>query len=175
MILKLKRTPGLYLVGFMGCGKTTVGRMLARRLGWRFSDLDEEIEARAQMTISEIFERFGEEQFRQLEHEALKRRIADIARGVPWVVAVGGGCFAQPRNYQLISDNGVSIWLDAPLEMLRARVAQSSARPLARDPAKFEELYHARRPFYEKADYRIAIGPGGSAEAVEEILRLPIF
>lgn len=175
MILKLKRTPGIYLVGFMGCGKTTVGRMLARRLGWRFSDLDEEIEARAQMTISEIFERFGEEQFRQLEHEALKRRIADIARGVPWVVAVGGGCFAQPRNYQLISDNGVSIWLDAPLEMLRARVAQSSSRPLARDPAKFEELYHARRPFYEKADYRIGIGPGGSAEAVEEILRLPIF
>lgn len=175
MILKLKRTPGIYLVGFMGCGKTTVGRMLARRLGWRFSDLDEEIEAREQMTISEIFERFGEEQFRQLEHEALKQRIADIARGVPWVVAVGGGCFVQPRNYQLIADNGISIWLDAPLEMLRARVAQSQGRPLARDPAKFEELYHARRPFYEKADYRIEIGPGGSAEAVEEILRLPIF
>ncbi len=175
MILKLKRTPGIYLVGFMGCGKTTVGRMLARRLGWRFSDLDEEIEARAQMTISEIFERFGEDHFRQLEHEALKHRIADIARGVPWVVAVGGGCFAQPRNFQLIADNGISIWLDAPLEMLRARVAQSSSRPLARDPAKFEELYHARRPFYEKADYRIEIGLGGSAEAVEEILRLPIF
>jgi shikimate kinase len=175
MILKLKRTPGIYLVGFMGCGKTTVGRMLARRLGWRFSDLDEEIEARAQMTINEIFERFGEDHFRQLEHEALKRRVADIARGVPWVVAVGGGCFAQPRNFQLISDHGISIWLDAPLEMLRARVGQSSSRPLARDPAKFEELYHARRPFYEKADYRIEIGPGGSAEAVEEILRLPIF
>ncbi|MCS7041385.1 MAG: shikimate kinase [Bryobacteraceae bacterium] len=175
MILKLKRTPGIYLVGFMGCGKTTVGRMLARRLGWRFADLDEDIEARAQMPITEIFERFGEEEFRQMEHEALRRRIADIARGVPWVVAVGGGCFAQPRNYELISNNGISIWLDAPLEMLRARVAQSTTRPLARDPAKFEELYHARRPAYEKADYRIEIGPGGSAEAVEDILRLPIF
>ncbi|GIU74651.1 MAG: shikimate kinase [Bryobacteraceae bacterium] len=175
MILKLKRTPGIYLVGFMGSGKTTVGRMLARRLGWRFADLDEDIEAHAQMSINEIFDRFGEEHFRQLEHEALRRRVADIARGVPWVVAVGGGCFAQPRNYELISNNGISIWLDAPLEMMRARVAQSSTRPLARDPAKFEELYQARRASYEKADYRIEIGPGGSAEAVEQILQLPIF
>jgi len=175
MILKLKRTPGIYLVGFMGCGKTTVGRMLARRLGWRFSDLDDDIEARAQMSINEIFDRFGEEEFRRMEHEALRRRVAEIARGVPWVVAVGGGCFAQPRNYQLISDNGISIWLDAPLELVRARISQSATRPLARDPARLEELYHARRPAYEKADYRIEVGPGGSAAAVEDILKLPIF
>ncbi len=175
MILRLKRTPGIYLVGFMGCGKTTVGRALARRLGWRFADLDEDIEASQQMSINEIFDRFGEDEFRRLEHEALKRRVADIARGAPWVLAVGGGCFAQNRNYELISDNGISIWLDAPLDMIRARIAHSSSRPLARDPEKFEELYHARRPAYEKADYRIEVGPGGSPEAVEKILQLPIF
>ena len=175
MILKLKRTPGIYLVGFMGCGKSTVGRTLARRLGWRFADLDEDIEARQQMTINEIFDRLGEEEFRRLEHEALKRRIADISRGVPWVLAVGGGCFAQPANYTLISDNGVSIWLDAPLELIRSRIAHSTSRPLARDPERFEQLYHVRRTAYEKADYRIEIGPGGSPEAVEQILQLPIF
>lgn len=175
MILKLKRTPGIYLVGFMGSGKTTVGRALARRLGWRFADLDDDIESRQQMTINEIFDRFGEEEFRRLEHEALKKRIADIARGVPWVLAVGGGCFAQPRNAELIANNGVSIWLDVPLEMIRSRIAHSGTRPLARDPVKFEELYQARRQAYEKADYRIEVGPGGSAEAVEQILQLPIF
>lgn len=175
MILKLKRTPGIYLVGFMGCGKTTVGRALARRLGWRFADLDEDIESRQQMTINEIFDRLGEEEFRRIEHEALKKRVADIAHGVPWVLAVGGGCFAQPRNAELMANNGISIWLDAPLEMIRARIAHSGTRPLARDPAKFEELYQTRRAAYEKADYRIEIGPGGSAEAVEKILQLPIF
>lgn len=175
MILKLKRTPGIYVVGFMGCGKTTVGRALARRLGWRFADLDEDIESLRQMTINEIFDRLGEEEFRRMEHEALKKRVADIARGVPWVVAVGGGCFAQARNYELMANNGISIWLDVPIEMIRARIAHSGTRPLARDPAKFEELYHARRPSYEKADYRIEVGPGGSAEAVEKILQLPIF
>ncbi len=175
MILKLKRTPGIYLVGFMGCGKTTVGRALARRLGWRFADLDDDIESRQQMTINEIFDRMGEEGFRRIEHEVLKKRVADIARGVPWVLAVGGGCFAQARNAELMANHGISIWLDAPIEIVRARIAQSGTRPLARDPARFEQLYHERRSAYEKADYRIEVGPGGSPEAVEKILQLPIF
>ena len=88
MILKLKRTPGLYLVGFMGSGKSTVGRSLAKSLGWRFADLDEDIESREQMPITEIFEKRGEDDFRRAEHDALKRRISDVARGVPWVIAV---------------------------------------------------------------------------------------
>jgi shikimate kinase len=175
MILKLKRTPGIYLVGFMGSGKSTAGRGLARALGWRFADLDEDIESRRQMSIPEIFDKLGEAEFRALEHQCLKRRIHDIERGVPWVLALGGGCFAQPENLDLIQQNGISIWLDAPLDMVRARVAHSSHRPLARDAEKFEELYHARREHYEKADYRIEIGLGGSAEAVEVILKLPIF
>ena len=175
MILKLKRTPGLYIVGFMGSGKSTVGRALAKHLGWRFADLDEDIEAREQVPIAQIFDERGEEEFRRVENEALKRRISDIARGVPWVLAVGGGCFAQARNLELMTNHGLSLWLDAPLELIRSRVAHSTHRPLARDPDKFEELYHSRRLSYEKADYRIEVGPSGSPGAVEDILQLPIF
>ena len=175
MILKLKRTPGLFLVGFMGSGKSTVGRSLARHLGWRFADLDEDIESREQMTISEIFEKLGEEQFRRAETSALERRIVDVSRGVPWVVAVGGGCFTQALNIDLVQNHGVSIWLDAPLEMIRARIGGSSHRPLARDPRQLEDLYHGRRCSYERADYRVVIAGGGSDAAVEEILRMPLF
>lgn len=175
MILKLKRTPGLYLVGFMGSGKSTVGRGVARHLGWRFTDLDEDIEARAQMTISAIFETRGEESFRALESEVLRWRVQDVARGIPWVIAVGGGCFARPDNLEVIQNHGISIWLDAPLEMIRARIAGSTHRPLAQDPKRFAELYEQRRAAYEKADYRIEIGHDGSPGAVEAILRLPLF
>ncbi len=175
MILKLKRTPGIYIVGFMGSGKSTVGRGLAKHLGWRFADLDEDIEAREQMPITQIFDTRGEDDFRRLEHDALKRRIADVARGVPWVIAVGGGCFAQSRNFDLITNHGLSIWLDTPLEMIRSRIASSTSRPLARDPEKFEQLFHARREAYQKADYRVEVTASGSPGAIEAILDLPIF
>lgn len=175
MILKLKRTPGLYLVGFMGSGKSTVGRAVARHLGWRFADLDEDVESKARMPISRIFEVEGEEGFRKLETEVLLWRVQDIARGVPWVIAVGGGCFARDDNFEIIQNHGVSIWLDAPLEMILARVAGSTHRPLAKDKERFMRLYEERRPAYERADYHIEIGPEGSLGAVEAILRLPLF
>lgn len=175
MILKLKRTPGIYMVGFMGSGKTTVGRSLARHLGWRYADLDEDIESKAQKTIPEIFDEMGEQLFRQLENEMLQRRVHDVARGVPWVLSLGGGCFAQEQNFDLIQNHGVSIWLDAPLEMIKARIAGSSHRPLARDPAKFEELFNSRRSCYEKAHYRIPVSSEGSSGALKAILELPLF
>jgi shikimate kinase len=175
MILKLKRTPGIYLVGFMGCGKSTVGRHIAKHMGWRYADLDEDIEGREQMSIPEIFDQKGEVEFRRIEAEMLNRRVHEIAKGVPWVVALGGGCFAQENNYELIVNHGVSIWLDCPLEMVKARISHSTHRPLARDPEAFERLYHERRSFYERADFRIEIGEGGSPAAAENILALPIF
>jgi shikimate kinase len=175
MILKLKRTPGIYLVGFMGSGKTTVGRMLARHLGWRFADLDDDIESHEQMSIPEIFEKKGEEEFRGIEAEVLKKRILDVARGVPWVIAVGGGCFTQRENVELMTNHGVSIWLDAPIEIVKSRVSHSSHRPLARDPEKFEELYRTRRACYQKAEYRVEVGPEGSTGAFADILKLPLF
>lgn len=175
MILKLKRTPGIYMVGFMGSGKTTVGRALARHLGWRYADLDEDIESKAQKSIAEIFDELGEDHFRQIETEMLERRIHDISRGVPWVVSLGGGCFAQERNFDLIQNHGVSIWLDAPLEMIKSRVAGHAHRPLARDPEKFEQLYYSRRACYEKADYCIRVTSEGSSGALKAILELPLF
>lgn len=163
------------MVGFMGSGKTTVGRSLARHLGWRYADLDEDIESKAQKTIPEIFDEMGEQLFRRLENEMLQRRVHDVARGVPWVLSLGGGCFAQEQNVDLIQNHGVSIWLDAPLEMIKARIAGSSHRPLARDPEKLEELFNSRRPCYEKAHYRIPITSEGSSGALKAILELPLF
>ena len=152
MILKLKRTPGIYLVGFMACGKTTVGGGLAWELGWSFADIDEDIEA-----------------------AAIQERVRSIERGKPTVVALGGGAFVQEANVALIQENGVTIWLDCPLDLLKQRVADTADRPLARDPAAFEQLYHARLPAYARADYRIEITGDDAAETVSRIRALPIF
>jgi len=175
MIVKLARTPGIYLVGFMGSGKSTVGRLLADRLGWDFVDLDEEIEAEQRMTIAQIFDQQGEERFRQIEKEALRCRVRAIQRGRATVMALGGGAFAQEDNYAMLADNGVTVWLDCPLETARRRAQQDPKRPLARDPVKFEELYQARRASYARADFRIEISGDDPEAVVEAILRLPIF
>ena len=175
MILRLKRTPGIYLVGFMACGKTTVGRLLAQELGWLFVDIDDEVEAKAGATINEIFDTRGEAEFRKLEAEAIAGRVSRIERGEATVVAVGGGAFVQPRNYELLACNGISIWLDCPLEVLRRRVAQQSNRPLARDPKRFAELYEKRRPSYSRADFHVEASEDDPRPVVERILKLPIF
>ncbi len=172
MILKLKRAPGIYLVGFMAAGKTTIGRLLAERLGWRFVDLDEAIEAQHRVTIAEIFDARGEAEFRKIESDALAERVRAIERGAATVVALGGGAFAQDANFQMVSDHGVAIWLDCPAETAWRRVAESSHRPLARDQAKFLELHAARRPFYSRADGRVEITSDDPAVAVDAIMSL---
>ena len=98
MILKLKRTPGIYLVGFMGSGKSTIGRLLAERIGWHFVDLDAEIEAAQSMSILEIFETRGEAEFRRFERETLRQHVRAIECGRPAVLALGGGAIVQPRK-----------------------------------------------------------------------------
>jgi shikimate kinase len=173
MLLKLKRTPGIYLVGFMGSGKTTVGRLLGKELGWSFCDLDEDIEVDQKCSIATIFETRGEAEFRRIESQALARRVRLVERGRPLVVALGGGAFVQENNFELLENNGVSIWLDPPYGVIRRRVEGASHRPLARDPQKLEELYHSRRSFYERASYHIR--EADSPSAVASILRLPIF
>lgn len=173
MILKLKRTPGIYLVGFMGSGKTTVGRLLAKELGWTFCDVDDDIEISQKRSIFEIFEMHGEAEFRRLETQALSKRVQLVERGHPLVIALGGGAFVQQENYEMLENNGVTIWLDPPYYVIRRRVEGASHRPLARDPKKLEELFHIRRPFYERADYHIC--DADSPAAVASILRLPIF
>jgi shikimate kinase len=175
MNLKLKRAPGVYLVGFMGSGKTTVGRHLARRLGWNFFDLDDEIESAEKAAITELFAARGEAEFRRLETEMLRRHVAWIERGRPAVVALGGGAFAQFENRDLLSDRGLSVWLDCPFETVSRRVAAASHRPLARDSAQFAALYHARLDAYRLADVRVTVESDDPESTVDAILSDPQF
>lgn len=176
MILKLKRTPGIYLVGFMASGKTTIGRHLADELGWSFVDLDEDIELQEGASIAEIFDTRGEEVFRHLETTAIQKRIRLIERGRPMVVALGGGAFVQRRNFELLESNGISVWLDCPYPIVAERVAREShLRPLARNESEFRKLYESRREAYGRADFRIEIDSNDPAAVVQCILKLPIF
>lgn len=172
MNLKLKRTPAIYLVGFMGSGKTTIGRRLAEALGWSFADIDDDIEARAGMPIPAIFEGQGEPEFRRLESESLEARVRLAERGTATVIALGGGAFVQQRNAELMAPHGVSVWLDCSLERTKARVAQADHRPLARDPEAFERLFHTRREAYAKADFRVAVDGDDPEPVVREIMAL---
>jgi shikimate kinase len=174
MILKLKRTPGIYLVGFMACGKTTVGRMLADELGWHFNDLDHDIEVEHKMKISDIFDTLGEEAFRDMESSVIERRVRAVERGRPTVLALGGGAFMRESNYQMLSEHGVTIWIDCALDIITDRVSQSTHRPLARDAEKMKTLYEDRRDAYARAEFRVETR-GDSAEVVRHILKLPIF
>jgi len=175
MIPELRSTPGVYLVGFMGCGKTSVGRIVAEELAWRFVDIDEDIEEAARTSISEIFDTQGENEFRALEAEAIAARVREVQHGRPSVVALGGGAFAQEGNCRLLNGNGISIWLDCPLDILRERVAKETHRPLARDPERFAALYEARREACGKANYRIDASGEGPQIVARRVLDLPIF
>ena len=174
MNLRLKQTPGIYLLGFMATGKSTVGRHLAHRLGWSFFDLDDEIEAAEKTTIAHIFDTRGEAEFRRIESEMLAQHVRSIEHGRAAVVALGGGAFLSPANRDLAAGNGVSVWLDCDFDRIARRVAQATHRPLARDPEKFLKLYLDRREGYSRADFRV----DGSCEAivaVEAILALPLW
>jgi len=139
------------MVGVMGAGKTAVGRALAATLGVPFLDSDTEIESAANMTIPEIFDRFGEPFFRRKESQVIGR-LLDEER---CVLSTGGGAFLSPDNRTMISDRGVSVWLRADLSVLWNRVRHKDTRPLLRtsDPhTTLRALYEARVPIYSKAD-----------------------
>ncbi len=172
---QLERTPGIYLAGFMGCGKSTVGRLLANELRWKFVDLDEQIEAASGQTVSELFRTRGEEEFRRVEERELARVVNSVKGNTPTVVSLGGGTFAREANYNLIANNGVSIWLDCPLDVIERRVARQNHRPLALDAEKFRALYHSRRPAYQRADYRVEVNDADARVHLDAILKLPVF
>jgi shikimate kinase len=175
MNLTLKRTPGVYVVGFMASGKSTIGRALAHRIGWSFFDSDEEVEAAEKVSISEIFQSRGEQEFRRIEHAIICQHVGWIERGRPAVLALGGGAYAEPSVRNLLAGNGIAIWLDCPFETVQRRVAKASHRPLARDAEKFAELYHSRREAYCAADIHISIDSDDPAVAVDAILANPLF
>jgi shikimate kinase len=175
MNLRLKRTPGIYLLGFMGSGKSTVGRMLAAKIGWPFFDLDEEIEAREGTTIADIFATRGEAKFRRIEAAALERHVHAVESGRPAVMALGGGAFLAPANRDLLLRNGVTIWLDCPFSVVEQRVRQATHRPLARDPEQFAALYQARREVYRLAEIHLPIESDDPSIAVDWILAHPLM
>jgi shikimate kinase len=153
----------IYLVGFMAAGKTTVARILAERLGWRAEDIDELIEARERRTVAEIFSKSGEPYFRGIEREIL--RLLLPMRHV--VVATGGGTFMDPDNRAAINLDGVSVWLDVPLEEVVARLPADGRRPLAADRAQLERLFTLRQIAYANAQLRVD-ARGEHPEAVAE-------
>jgi shikimate kinase len=175
MTLKLKRTPGLYLVGFMCCGKTTVGRALAEELGWCFIDIDGEIEAKQNKPIWDIFREQGEPAFREMETDTLRQHVTKVEAGRPCVLALGGGTFVQPKNWELIENNGVTVWLDCTLDTVLQRLGDDTTRPLAADRGSLAQLYGDRRPLYGRADFRLEVDTEDISAIVRKILDLPIF
>ncbi|MGE4323439.1 MAG: shikimate kinase [Sphingobium sp.] len=159
----------IVLVGMMGVGKSTVGRRLAARLGLTFVDADEEIEKAAGMTVSEIFERYGEAHFRDGE----RRVIARLMDGAPKVIATGGGAFIQEETRDLILAQATAIWLDADIDLLVERVSRREGRPLlkGKDPRTvLTELAAVRNPLYALAPIHVKSMAAPHETAVERIM-----
>lgn len=158
------------LVGLMGVGKSTTGRKLAHILGMGFADADNEIERAAQLSVGEIFERFGEDYFRDGE----RRVIARMMEAGPSVLATGGGAFVQADTRALILERGIAVWLDSDVDTLVARVARKDTRPLLRDgdpKAILQRLRDERHGAYSQAPIHVTSGSGPHGEAVNRILK----
>ena len=156
----------VYLVGFMGAGKTTVARALARRLDWQFIDIDDLIEKREHETVASLFATRGEAYFRAAERAVLLDQITHRHA----VVATGGGTFVDPQNRAMINNDGVSVWLDVPIQRLISRVPADGRRPLASDRLEFERLYAVRRLAYADAHHHVDAGRIGIEAVVEQIV-----
>jgi shikimate kinase len=165
----------IILTGFMGCGKTTVGRIMARRLGWIFLDLDREIERRAGMSIPAIFRGWGERAFREMEHRAIK--------GLVWrtrvVAAAGGGAPMTARNRAWLKRAGAVVYLKVPIRVLAARLGDGRNRPLL-DPAGGDRdavyalvgrLLRIREKDYRRAEFTVNAGALSPAHAAGRVLR----
>ena len=162
----------IYLVGFMGAGKTTIGRELALRLETPFFDLDELVEAAEKTSIKDIFSQQGEPHFRKRERDIL-RSTKYLDNGV---VATGGGTFTFDENIQFIQSEGLSVYLSAPYAVLRARIGDKAAeRPLFRDDVAAHELFKGRTRYYKMADVTIEIREEETPSEIVErlILELP--
>lgn len=141
----------IVLVGIMGAGKTTVGRLLAARLGYKFRDLDEDIEARVGLSVKDIFQRYGEPRFREDELRAAE----DAMARQNLVVATGGGAFAQPKTRTVLRESATTVWLKCSVEAVMARVALDGSRPLAESRETIAKLIADRERAYALADMMV--------------------
>ena len=156
------------LVGFMGSGKTSVGRLLARRLGYGFEDMDRRIEERAGRAIAEIFRDDGEEAFRERERE----EALALSRLRDRVVAAGGGAFTRPETRALLQEGALTVWLRCDLDRILARVPADGARPLAGNRDIMRALLAEREPFYRMADVAVDASSGTPREVADRIVGL---
>lgn len=162
-------TKPVVLVGLMGAGKTTIGRRLAAKLGVPFVDSDAEIEAAAGRSIPEIFEDFGEAEFRAGERKVIAR----LLHKGPMVLATGGGAFMDPKTRARVRTAAISVWLKADIPLLVERVGRRDTRPLLRtgDPAQvLERLAEERYPFYAEAHITVESGAGPHENVVDIII-----
>ena len=153
----------------MGAGKSSIGRRLASRLGLPFVDADSEIEVAANASITEIFDRHGEEYFRDGERRVIRR----LLDGAPKVLATGGGAFIQPETREAIRTDGISVWLQADRELILSRVRRRANRPLLRDGDPVEiidRLIGEREPVYAQADIHIRSRDVAHDDVVDDIL-----
>lgn len=175
MTNNLLKGVNLYPIGMMGAGKTTLGRLLAAELGYRFLDTDNLIEQIAGRSINEIFATSGETGFRDLESQVL----AEVCAYKNLVAATGGGIVLRQKNWGYLR-HGIVVWLDVPVEQLYARLQGDTARPLLQNPdplGKLRSLLDRRQPLYAQADVRISIATGETPEqlvprVLEEISKI---
>ena len=160
----------IVLVGLMGAGKSTVGRRLAKRLGLPFVDSDDAIEDAAGFSAAEVFERYGEADFRDGE----RRLVARLMDGDVRVIATGGGAYVDPRTRQLLNERSITIWLDAPVDILADRTGRRDTRPLLRNGDRkgtLERLAEQRGPAYAEAHIRVLSGQGAHKDVVDSIIK----
>jgi len=161
----------VFLVGFMGAGKSSVGRALGQRLNWVFEDLDDRIEQREGRTVAAIFRDSGEAAFRLAERAALQQTLEELRGGVARIVALGGGAFVQPENAALLKSAGVpTVFLDAPVEELWQRCCEQASgagteRPLLKSIEQFRALYEIRNKGYSRASLKI----GTAGRSIDDI------
>ena len=159
----------IVLVGLMGAGKSTVGRRLAKRLGLPFVDSDVEIEEASGSSTAELFERYGESDFRDGE----RRLVARLVEGEVRVIATGGGAFIDPRTRDLLNQRAITVWLDAPVDILAERTGRRNTRPLLRKGNRADtlaRLSEERQPMYKEAQIHIRSGNGAHGDVVDAIM-----
>ncbi len=157
------------LIGMMGAGKTSIGRRLASRLQLAFVDSDNMIEEAAQRSVRDIFDDYGEDEFRDCE----RRVIARILRTPSQVVALGGGAWINAETRAAVAVRGISIWLDADISILLGRVRRRTSRPLLQNgdaASMLAKLERERRPTYALADIRVKVGEGRHEQVVDDLI-----
>ena len=159
----------IVLVGLMGAGKSTVGRRLAKRLGLPFVDSDVEIEEASGASTADLFERYGEHDFRDGE----RRLVARLINGEVRVIATGGGAFIDPRTRELLNERAITIWLDASIDVLAERTKRRDNRPLLKKGDRSEilsRLSEERRDGYAEAQIHVRSSGGAHSDVVEAIV-----